>query len=80
MKQQALNFGTRVVGDDIVDVDLDSSPRKVIPANGDPVETHTIIVATGARANYLGLPSEEAFKNRGRQRLCRVRRSPAAVS
>jgi thioredoxin reductase (NADPH) len=65
MKQQSLNFGTRVVGDDIVDVDLSSTPYKVIPANGDPVETHTIIVATGARANYLGLPSEEAFKNRG---------------
>jgi thioredoxin reductase (NADPH) len=29
------------------------------------VETHTLIVATGARANYLGLPSEEKFKNRG---------------
>jgi thioredoxin reductase (NADPH) len=65
MKQQALNFGTRVVGDDILDVVLDGAPRKVIPASGDPVETHTIIVATGARANYLGLPSEEAFKNRG---------------
>ncbi len=65
MKQQALNFGTRVVGDDIVDVDLSTTPYKVIPANGDPVEAHTIIVATGARANYLGLPSEETFKNRG---------------
>ena len=28
-------------------------------------EAQTVIVATGARANYLGLPSEEAFKNRG---------------
>jgi thioredoxin reductase (NADPH) len=65
MKQQALNFGTRVVGDDIVDVDFSSRPMKVIPAAGDPVETHTVIIATGARANYLGLPSEEAFKNRG---------------
>ncbi len=65
MKQQALNFDTRVVGDDIVDVDLDSQPMKVIPANGEPVETHTIIVATGARANYLGLESEEEYKNKG---------------
>lgn len=65
MKQQALNFDTRVVGDDIVDVDFDSRPMKVIPANGDPVETHTIIVATGARANYLGLDSEEQYKNKG---------------
>ncbi len=65
MKQQALNFGTRVVGDDVVDVDLTSRPLKVIPADGPPVQTHTLIVATGARANYLGLPSEEKFKNRG---------------
>ena len=38
-----------------------------------------VIVATGARANYLGLPSEEAYKNRGRQRLRRVRRGAAAL-
>jgi len=65
MKQQALNFSTRVVGDDIVDVDFQSRPLSVKPASGDLVETHTVIIATGARANYLGLPSEEAFKNRG---------------
>lgn len=65
MKQQALNFGTRVVGDDIIDVDFGGQLRKVMPADGPAVETHTLIVATGARANYLGLPSEEKFKNRG---------------
>ena len=65
MKQQALNFDTRVIGDDIVDVDFNSGPMRVIPAKGDPVETHTIIIATGARANYLGLPSEEEYKNKG---------------
>ena len=65
MKQQALNFGTRVIGDDIVNVDLSQRPLRVIPSNGDPIETETIIIATGARANYLGLPSEEAFKNLG---------------
>ncbi len=65
MKQQAINFETRVMGDDIVDVDFDSRPMKVIPADGPPVETQTIIIATGARANYLGLPSEEKYKNKG---------------
>lgn len=65
MKQQALNFETRVVGDDIVDIDVSNGPFKVIPASGEPVETYTIIIATGARANYLGLPSEEAYKNKG---------------
>ncbi len=65
MRQQARNFGTRVVTDDIVDVDFSQRPYKVISREGETVETHTVIVATGARANYLGLPSEEAYKNRG---------------
>lgn len=65
MKQQALNFGTRVVGDDIVDVDFTTNPLTVIPANGKPVKALTVIIATGARANYLGLESEENYKNRG---------------
>ncbi len=65
MKQQALNFDTRVVGDDIIDIEIGQQIHRVIPANGDPVEAHTIIVATGARANYLGLPSEEQYKNKG---------------
>ena len=65
MKQQALNFDTRVVEDDIVKVDFDSRPMRVIPASGEPIETHTIIIATGARANYLGLPSEDEYKNKG---------------
>ncbi len=65
MKQQALNFDTRVIGDDVVDIDISKKPYAVIPAGGDPIQTHTIIVATGARANYLGLPSEETYKNKG---------------
>ncbi len=65
MKQQALNFGTRVVGDDIVDVDFSGEVLKVTPAKGDPIEARTVIVATGARANYLGLESEEKYKNKG---------------
>jgi thioredoxin reductase (NADPH) len=65
MKQQALNFGTRVRPEDIVSVDFSSSPRRVVTADGESIATHTVIVATGARANYLGLPSEERFKNRG---------------
>ena len=65
MRQQATNFGTRIVTDDVVDVDLGSRPFRVVSLEGQSVETHTLIVATGARANYLGLPSEDKFKNRG---------------
>lgn len=65
MRQQAINFGTRVVTDDVVEVDLSKRPFVVKTLEGKTHETHAIIVATGAKANYLGLPSEEAYKNRG---------------
>ncbi len=65
MRQQATNFGTRIVTDDVVEVDLQRRPFVVRTLEGGTHETHALIVATGARANYLGLPSEDAFKNRG---------------
>jgi thioredoxin reductase (NADPH) len=65
MRQQAFNFGTRIVTDDVVEVELSRRPFKVRTLEGDSHEAHAIIIATGARANYLGLPSEDAFKNRG---------------
>jgi thioredoxin reductase (NADPH) len=65
MRQQAFNFGTRIVTDDVVEVDLKRRPFVVRTREGDSLETHALVVATGARANYLGLPSEEAYKNRG---------------
>lgn len=65
MKQQALNFGTRVVGDDIESVDFTGKVHALKPASGDPVHAKTVIIATGARANYLGLPTEEEYKNKG---------------
>ena len=65
MRQQAKNFGTRIVTDDIVKVDFKRRPFRLTAASGTVTEAHSVVVATGARANYLGLPSEDAFKNRG---------------
>jgi thioredoxin reductase (NADPH) len=65
MRQQAFNFGTRIVTDDVVEVDLKQRPFVVRTLGGSVHETHALIIATGARANYLGLPSEEKYKNRG---------------
>ena len=65
MRQQATNFGTRVKTDDIVEVNFDSHPFKLKSLAGDEVEALSVIIATGARANYLGLDSEEAYKNKG---------------
>jgi thioredoxin reductase (NADPH) len=74
MRQQALLFGTRIISKDVVSVDLKRHPFTVKAVNRndkhemsnvETVETQTIIIATGARANYLGLPSEDRFKNNG---------------
>jgi thioredoxin reductase (NADPH) len=65
MRQQAINFGTRIVTDDIVDVDFSKRPFVIKSLEGKTTEAQSIIIATGARANYLGLPSEEKYKNRG---------------
>jgi len=65
MRQQATNFGTRVVTDDIVSVDLSQTPFRLKPLDGEEFTSHAIIIATGARANYLGLPSEDRLKNMG---------------
>ena len=65
MRQQAANFGTRVITDDVVDVALDVHPFRLTASDGSTHEALAVIVATGARANYLGLPSEEKYKNRG---------------
>ena len=65
MRQQAVNFGATVVTDDIAAADLSSRPFRIRCLGGDEFESHTVIVATGARANYLGLESEDRFKNMG---------------
>jgi thioredoxin reductase (NADPH) len=65
MRQQAKNFGTRVITDDVVSVDLSKRPFTLKTLEGQQSEAHSLIIATGARANYLGLPSEDKFKNKG---------------
>jgi thioredoxin reductase (NADPH) len=64
-KQQAERFGTRVVTEDIVDVDLSKRPFVLTDSAGATIVAHTIVVATGASANYLGLESESKYKNFG---------------
>lgn len=65
MRQQARNFGARVISKDVVKVDFSKKPYTLTTHDGETIQTHTVIIATGARANYLGLPSEDRFKNRG---------------
>lgn len=65
MRQQAINFGTRVITEDVIRVDLGRHPFHLTVSDGQTQTAQALIVATGARANYLGLPSEERFKNCG---------------
>ncbi len=65
MRQQATNFGARIETDDIVEVDFTRRPFTLHSRAGQKLAAHAVIIATGARANYLGLESEELYKNRG---------------
>lgn len=65
MRQQAANFGTRILTDDIVKVDFQKRPFTLHSREGQTVQAQAVIIATGARANYLGLPSEDRYKNNG---------------
>lgn len=64
MRKQAERFGTRLVRKNVTKTDFSSRPFKVWVGN----ELHlsqTIIIATGATAKYLGLPSEKSYYNKG---------------
>ena len=65
MRQQAVNFGTRIITEDIKTVAFSKRPFRLGASDGKTYEAQSVIVATGARANYLGLSSEEKYKNRG---------------
>ena len=65
MRDQAVHFGTRVVTENVASVDLSSRPFVVRPNWTDEVRTRALIVATGARANWLGLHNEERLAQTG---------------
>jgi thioredoxin reductase (NADPH) len=64
-RDQAERQGTTFVTADVTKVDLSERPFKVWADEDEPYLAKTVILATGARANYLGLDSEDKLKNRG---------------
>ncbi len=58
MKQQAENYGTRVVSEMVRSVDFTQQPFTLTPNYSAPVTAHTVIVATGASAKWIGLDNE----------------------
>lgn len=65
MQAQAINMGTKVVYDTIVSADLSRRPFVLVADSGTVYRAETVVVATGAQARWLGLPSEERFKGYG---------------
>jgi thioredoxin reductase (NADPH) len=65
MRQQAEHVGTRMILDLIVKIDLASRPFVATGDSGNVYSGDTVIIATGAQARWLGLPSEEVFRGFG---------------
>ncbi len=65
MRAQAEHVGTRMISDHIAAVDLSVRPFRLTGDGGDIYTCDALIIATGAQAKWLGLPSEETFKGFG---------------
>lgn len=64
-QEQAERFGTEVMMQDVVEVDLKASPKVVKCGNGEVFEAKTVILATGAAYRELGLPNEKKLSGHG---------------
>ena len=65
MREQARGFGADIRQGTATAVDLGNRPFKVVIDGETDLEAETLIIATGAQARYLGLPSEEKYKGSG---------------
>ena len=65
MAKQAEHVGTKIIYDLITKVDFSARPFKAWADSGDLFIADTVIIATGAQARWLGLPSEKAFQGGG---------------
>jgi thioredoxin reductase (NADPH) len=65
MAAQAASCGTEMVPDGIASLDLGSRPFTCIAESGDIYVAETLVLATGAQARWLGLPSEERYRGFG---------------
>jgi thioredoxin reductase (NADPH) len=65
MQEQARHVGTQILQDTVVGVDLAASPFVLTGDGGTRYRAQSLIIATGAQAKWLGLPTEETFKGFG---------------
>lgn len=64
MRDQTERFGARFINEDVTGVDLNTRPYRVSLDSG-TYETHSVVIATGASAKWLGIPSEQRLMGRG---------------
>lgn len=64
-REQALRFDSRVVTEDIQQVDFSSRPFRLTAGDGKQLKADSIIISTGANARWLGIPGEERLAQSG---------------
>src|ERR1700752_3853944 len=65
MRAQAEHVGTELISDIVLEADLSSRPFTLKLDSGAVIKAETLIIATGAQAKWLGLPSEQKFQGFG---------------
>ncbi|UIR54923.1 thioredoxin-disulfide reductase [Sphingobacterium sp. SRCM116780] len=65
LKLQSERFGTRIVNEEIQNINFNERPFKVTTGTGEQFLSETIIIATGATAKWLGLHNEAEYNGRG---------------
>lgn len=64
-RKQAVRFGTRVLTEDVTQVDFSARPFVLASSGGREVRARSVVVATGANARWLGVPGEERLARSG---------------
>jgi thioredoxin reductase (NADPH) len=65
MAKQAEHVGTKMVFDVITEVDFSQRPFRAVADSGDVYTADAVVIATGAQARWLGIPSEETYRGFG---------------
>ncbi|MDE6345439.1 MAG: thioredoxin-disulfide reductase [Muribaculaceae bacterium] len=65
LRRQALKFGTDIKSGSVTEVDFTKRPLEVTVNSSEKYQAHTVIIATGASARFLGLPDEQKFMGLG---------------
>jgi thioredoxin reductase (NADPH) len=65
MQAQAAHVGTEIISDIITEVDFSGRPFRCVGDSGEVYEADSVIIATGAQARWLGLPSEKRLQGAG---------------